>query len=50
MPAVSINIHDTPKAVYAALPGPEKKGQSTCWKVVRVKDVTVTFFRTHDPE
>ena len=44
MPTVVIHIHDTPQAVYDALPHLESLGASSRWKTLQVHEVSVTFF------
>ena len=44
MSYVTINIHDTPQAVYEALPHIESLGASSRWKTFQVHEVSVTFF------
>ena len=50
---ITISIHETPKAMYDALPVPElapTNGSDTRWKTLESDDGTmsVTFFKTHE--
>ena len=48
MATVTMNVHDTPKALYDALPAEEETHHTSRWRRLRVENTTITFFPALD--